>query len=124
MSRAGTQEPSVGYIRLHDAEASGEGKTQEQAILRFAQYHNYAHLGTIVDVGTGQGGELPGLRKLRDLVKNGAVTRVPVWKCTRISEDIKVVLNLLASVGSESGVTFRSIAEQIDTSNLSTGRRW
>jgi len=120
MSRTERQEPSLGYIRLGDADTSGERESQEETILRFAQYHNYTHLGTIVDTGTARGEELPGLRKLRDMVKDGAVRRVLLWKCSHISEDIKAVLSLLASAGREPGVTFRSITEQIDTSNLST----
>jgi DNA invertase Pin-like site-specific DNA recombinase len=111
------------YVRVSTREQSDNGhgiEVQKEKIRQWARLHDVDHIRLFEDRGESGGTtDRPGLAGLLDVVGEGAIETVVVYKADRLSRSLRDLLTLLDERFEPNGVSFVSVSEQFDTSTAS-----
>jgi DNA invertase Pin-like site-specific DNA recombinase len=115
---------TVAYVRVSTDEQAAEGfsiEGQAEKLRAYATLHDLGPVTVIEDPGwSGKNMDRPGLQQVLDMVTQGHVTSVLVWRLDRLSRNLGDLI-LLAETFGEAGVVLHSFCERIDLSSA-TGR--
>ncbi|MCW2501711.1 MAG: recombinase family protein [Frankiales bacterium] len=115
---------TVAYCRVSTEEQAEEGSSiagQADKLRVYAELHDLGDVVVITDPGlSGKNLERPGLQRLLEMVGNGHVGHILVWRLDRLSRNLGD-LSALADVFLAKGVTLHSFTEKLDLSTA-TGR--
>ena len=115
---------TVAYCRVSTEEQAAEGfsiEGQAERLRAYAEFHELGTLTVITDPGlSGKNLERPGLQRVMEMVAEGHVSHVLVWRLDRLSRDLGDLL-LLADTFGKADVALHSFSEKIDLSSA-TGR--
>lgn len=115
---------TVAYCRVSTEEQAAEGFSIEGQADRLRQYADLHELGTVMvitDPGrSGKDLNRPGLIQLLEMIDDGAVSNVLVWRLDRLSRNLGDLISLADRLG-QAGVSLHSFTEKLDLSSA-TGR--
>jgi site-specific DNA recombinase len=115
---------AIGYIRVSTEDQAKEGVSldnQESKIKSYASLNDLDLIEVIRDEGvSGKSLDREGMTRLLDMVDNGEVDTVIVYKLDRLSRKTIDTLNLIETFETK-GIAFHSISEKIDTKSA-TGK--
>ncbi len=115
---------TVAYCRVSTDEQATEGfsvEGQAEKLRAYAELHELGDVTVITDPGwSGKDLKRPGLERLLEMVEQGHVRAVLVWRLDRLSRNLGDLI-LLADEFGQAGVDLHSFSEKIDLSSA-TGR--
>jgi site-specific DNA recombinase len=115
---------TVAYCRVSTEEQAEEGfsiKGQADKLRVYAELHDLGDVVVITDPGlSGKNLERPGLQRVLEMVANGHVGHVLVWRLDRLSRNLGDLIALADTFG-QSNVALHSFTERLDLSTA-TGR--
>ena len=115
---------TVAYCRVSTEEQAEEGFSiagQADKLRVYAELHDLGDVVVISDPGlSGKNLERPGLQRVLEMVANGHVGHVLVWRLDRLSRNLGDLIALADTFG-QSNVALHSFTERLDLSTA-TGR--
>jgi site-specific DNA recombinase len=115
---------TVAYCRVSTEEQAAEGFSiagQTERLKAYAALHELGEVTVILDPGkSGKNLDRPGLQQLLQMVNDGNVSHVLIWRLDRLSRNLGDLVELADLFGNE-GIALHSFAEKIDLSSA-TGR--
>ena len=115
---------AIGYIRVSTEDQAREGVSldnQEAKIKSYASLNDLELVEVIRDEGaSGKSLDRAGMIRLLDMVQEGIVDAVIVYKLDRLSRKTIDTLNLIEKIEGQ-GIAFHSISEKVDTKSA-TGK--
>ncbi len=115
---------TVAYCRVSTEEQAEEGfsiKGQADKLRVYAELHDLGDVLVISDPGlSGKNLERPGLQRVLEMVANGHVGHILVWRLDRLSRNLGDLIALADTFG-QSNVALHSFTERLDLSTA-TGR--
>ena len=115
---------TVAYVRVSTEEQATEGFSiagQAEKVRQYAALHDLGEVTIIEDAGlSGKNLERPGLQRLLQMVEDGHVQHVVLWKLCRLSRNLGDLIDVADRFGQRS-VGLHSVSEQLDLSTP-TGR--
>lgn len=115
---------TVAYCRVSTEEQAAEGFSIEGQAEKLKAYADLMELGEVVvvtDPGlSGKNLDRPGLQRILQMVEDGHVDHVLVWRLDRLSRNLGDLI-LLADQFGQAGVGLHSFSEKLDLSSA-TGR--
>lgn len=115
---------TVAYCRVSTEEQAAEGFSiagQTERLKAYADLHDLGEVTVILDPGkSGKNLDRPGLQQLLQMVNDGNVSHVLIWRLDRLSRNLGDLVEL-ADLFGNCGVALHSFAEKIDLSSA-TGR--
>lgn len=110
------------YCRVSTAEQAKDGVSldlQEQKARDYCRLHDLTLVEVIRDEGrSAKSLDRPGIRRLRELIDDGAVNGIVIFKLDRLTRSVVDFGELLRELD-EAGVALLSVKDQLDTSSAS-----
>ena len=110
---------AYGYIRVSTEEQAKEGlslEAQKTKIRAFAEIKDLELVDIIADEGiSGKDFERDGIRQIIDLLDDGEMHALIVYKLDRLSRNTIQLLTFIEKYFQSQGIRFLSVTEQIDT---------
>jgi site-specific DNA recombinase len=115
---------AIGYIRVSTEDQAREGislENQDAKVKSYASLNDLDLIDIIRDEGvSGKSLDRAGMTRLLDMVDNGKVEAIVVYKLDRLSRKTIDTLNLIETFETK-GIAFHSISEKVDTKSA-TGK--
>jgi len=115
---------TIAYCRVSTEEQATEGfsiEGQSDRLRQYAELHELGPVVVITDPGrSGKDMNRPGLMRVMEMVGEGHVSNVVVWRLDRLSRNLGDLIGLADSFG-QANVSLHSFTEKLDLSSA-TGR--